>query len=497
MNGDAALPKIPAGKDLMTDAFKKKSESVGTDVLYELTEHGVAKVVQTQNGQDWIYLANQNEWYLWNGKHWELDTTMQINELVKKIAIEKLTEAAGKGNKEKIEFYVKCCDMVKTNHIVASCKSLFAIPPEKIDALSHLLPFENGVYDLNTHTFTPEHKRDQYLTMICPVVFDRLATCPKWEAHMKTVFQGKEDLICFFQELTGYTLLHNNPGEIFIILWGSGKNGKTVTTKVIKAILGKYAKTAQVDTIMKRKIAADGACHRSDLLHIIRSRMVMISEGNAEDELAAGLIKQITGGDDVTIRGAYQKRGEEYSPGFKIWFVTNHLPNIDGADYALMRRVYLIPFTARIEESTKIQEYDRILFEKEGSGILNWMLTGLKRYQERGNKFILPKIVLAEIEKYKTNHDIISQWEQDECVIDPAAIELRSVIVGNYKNWCDTNQYQELKPKQFWAVLVSRGIMTDGVYKEKKRACKGIRLKTGDELKAFYELYEPVKNTKK
>jgi len=483
-------PPVPDGKlqNIVKDAARNYSAGTITDTsLYELTEHGVAELIRSLYGANWFHLADAKEWYYWTGKHWELDTTLRINSLVKTVVIEKLTDAAIAGDKARRDFYSRCCDNTKTNNIVASCRSILAIPPEIVDAHTNLLPVENGTYDLDTHTFTPEHNREQYLTKVCPIEYNENATCEKWVQHINMVFEGNVSLIEFFQELTGYTLLHNNPEEIFIILWGAGKNGKTVTTKVLKKILGKYAKTAMVDTIMKSRIKGDGAGHRSDLVAIASARMVMIAEGNAEDELAAGLIKQMTGGDGYSVRGAYEKRPVEYDPGFKIYFVTNHLPMIDGADYGLMRRVFLIPFTATIQN--RITEYDRVLFEEEGSGILRWMLEGLKRYQERGG-FVLPDVVRSEIEKYRSSHDIISLWMNDECVRDIAAVETRSVIIGNYQNWCQMNKYPELKAKEFWGILVARGIVLDGVYVKRVRGCKGIRIKTHEELTNFYVKYE-------
>ncbi len=484
-------PPVPDGKlqGIIRDATSRKYQAGAiTDTsLYELTEHGVAELIRSLYGPNWFYLSDAKEWYHWTGKFWEIDTTLLINNLVKSVVIEKLTDAAITGDKARRDFYSKCCDNTKTNNVVASCRCLLAIPPESVDAHTNLLPVENGTYDLDIHTFVPEHIREQYLTKICPVIYDEHATCEKWEQHIQMVFEGNAALIEFFQELTGYTLLHNNPEEIFIILWGAGKNGKTVTTKVLKKIIGGYAKTAMVDTIMKSRVKGDGAGHRSDLVAIASARMVMIAEGNAEDELAAGLIKQMTGGDGYSVRGAYEKRPVEYNPGFKIYFVTNHLPQIDGADYGLMRRVFLIPFTATIQN--RITEYDRILFEEEGPGILRWMLDGLKRYQKRG-EFVLPDVVRVEIEKYRSSHDIISLWMDDECVRDPLAIETRSVIIGNYQNWCQTNKYPELKPKGFWEILVARGIVLDGVYVKRVRGCKGIRLKTREELTNFYVKFE-------
>lgn len=456
--------------------------------LYEYTESGVASLIHHLYGPNWFYVSNSNDWYRWTGKHWELDETLQFTELVKRIVVERLSDAATLSIKDGVKFYSKCCDTVKINHIIGACRSMFAIPPGKVDALTNLFPFNNGVYNLSTHKFTPEHLRDQYLTKISPVDYIAGAPVDMWQAHLKMVFEGDQELIAFFQEVCGYALLHNNPAQAFFVLHGSGQNGKSETSKVVKRIMGSYAKNAQVETIMKRRNPADGSSHRSDLIHIAHARMVQVFEGNPEDELAAGLIKQLTGGDPLTARGAYERHAVELAPGFKIWFVTNHLPLIDGADYALMRRVMLIPFHATIPEHKRILDYADKLYDAESSGILNWMLAGLKRYQVRG-KFQLPEKVLNAIQKYKSGNDILLEWIEDECVKEPSAIIQKEVLLTNYRNWCDGNGSKALNPKTFWTALRNRGIETEGVYVERKRGCKGIRLKTRDELINFYDKF--------
>jgi len=52
------------------------------------------------------------------------------------------------------------------------------------------------------------------------------------------------------------------------------------------------------------------------------------------------------------------------------------------------------------------------------------------------------------------------------------------------------NKYPELKAKEFWGILVARGIVLDGVYVKRVRGCKGIRIKTHEELTNFYVKYE-------
>jgi hypothetical protein len=79
----------------------------------------------------------------------------------------------------------------------------------------------------------------------------------------------------------------------------------------------------------------------------------------------------------MTVRFLY---GEFFNfvPTFKIFMATNHKPEIKGTDYKIWWRIKLIPFTTRIEEKKQDKELEEKLWE-EASGILNWLLAGIRR----------------------------------------------------------------------------------------------------------------------
>jgi putative DNA primase/helicase len=474
--------------DLLHQRSQPK-EKPHADKPYSLTDSGFAELIHYVNGDNWFFLFNENEWYYWTGKHWDLDKTGRFINLLKITAQEKLIDVLSMGLKDQARFYMRCCDSPGLANVGKAARDLFAISPDLKDALTNLFPFNNGVYNLDTHIFTPEHVRSQYLTKIARVDYQPAAQCPLWDAHLRLVFEDDKEIIDFFQEVAGYTLLHDNPAQIFVLLYGDGKNGKSVTREVLALILDKYAKSAPVETIMKRRSPGDAGGARGDLIHISTARMVQISEGNPEHELAAGLIKQITGGDPLYARNPYAKYGIEHRPGYKIWFVTNHLPIIDGADYALMRRIFLIPFHAIIPEEMRVDQYAEVLFNREGPGILNWMIEGLKRYQSRG-RFELPQKVLAAIQKYRTDSDILIEWMEDECVKEAGAEEQRAILYSAYTTWCEGAGADPVKQHQFWKALKNKGIDTENVWVLRKRGCRGVRLKTKQEMEIFYAKFQ-------
>src|SRR5438105_220669 len=70
----------------------------------------------------------------------------------------------------------------RLNAMIELARSEDGIPmlPERLDNNPWLLNCCNGTLDLQTGTLR-EHRREDFLTKLCPVAFDVDATCPRWE----------------------------------------------------------------------------------------------------------------------------------------------------------------------------------------------------------------------------------------------------------------------------------------------------------------------------
>ena len=90
----------------------------------------------------------------------------------------------------------------------------------------------------------------------------------------------------------------------------------------------------------------------------------------------------MTGGEPLTARKLYQEF-EEIQPTWKPVLSTNHLPDIDGGDLALLRRLVLIPYDHVVPEAERDPELGEKLWA-EASGILRWMVEGCREWQEIG-----------------------------------------------------------------------------------------------------------------
>jgi putative DNA primase/helicase len=125
-----------------------------------------------------------------------------------------------------------------------------------------------------------------------------------------------------------------------------------------------------------------------------------------------------------------------FVPTFKIFMASNHKPIIKGTDYGIWRRIKLIPFTHRVEETKQDKNLEAKL-RTEASGILNWLLEGTLRWLKEGLK--APQEILNATDEYRGEMDVIGNFIKECCIQSPGlSIRIRELFKA-YEEWCDEN----------------------------------------------------------
>ena len=87
-----------------------------------------------------------------------------------------------------------------------------------------------------------EHCREHYRTTQVPIAYDPNADCPRFKLFLQEIFDGDpdgDDKAKLILEMIGYTLVSHAKFEHFVLLVGSGANGKSVVLELIRVLLGK------------------------------------------------------------------------------------------------------------------------------------------------------------------------------------------------------------------------------------------------------------------
>jgi putative DNA primase/helicase len=320
------------------------------------------------------------------------------------------------------------------------------------DADPWLLNVPNGTLELRAGTLRP-HRREDRLTKLCPVAYHPEAKAPRWEQFLGEVFQGNAALISFLQRWVGYTLTGDSSERKFVILHGPGKNGKSTFVETLRFILGSdYAAHANSETFLRKRLGTIPA----DLASLQGKRLVTVAETGEGRSLDAATIKTATGRDRLKVRLLHHNFFE-YTPQFKLYLSTNHKPDIPADDQAVWDRVRLIPFRRTFEE----HEQDKHLDEKlrsEAPGILAWAVQGCLQWQKDG--LAVPDTVTAATLQYRSEMDVIAQFLQDCCVLQPSATVRPKQLHEAYATWCAENAEKPLGLRKFGENVKRRGYRT-------------------------------------
>ena len=322
------------------------------------------------------------------------------------------------------------------------------IPLKVLDADPMLLNCDNGTVELRTGKMRP-HQREDYLTKISSIKYVPDAPCPLWLKFLDRIFEGRTQLIDFIQRLVGYFLTGDISEQILPVFWGKGANGKNTMLKPITDILADHAMWAAPDLLMVKKFPQ----HSTERMDLFGKRLVVASEPEAGCRLAEGLVKQLTGGDMIRGRHVYEDNWE-FEPTHKVVLVTNHKPRIVGTDYAIWRRVRLVPFTVRIPEHERDKHFgDKLKTEYEG--ILAWSIRGSLSWQRDG--LGEPVEVTVATKEYRDDEDRVADFIVNRCVTQPTTNVKAASLYAGYKAYTEAAREFVMSQRAFGEALTERG----------------------------------------
>jgi P4 family phage/plasmid primase-like protien len=391
-----------------------------------MTDLGNAERLIDACGDDVKFCNDTGQWYIWTGVKWEVagkigpQAHMQaVVRLIKEEAElvkpeNDSPEALEQANKLKASLNAwarKSESSPAINGAITQARAFHKVQVRVSDFNTdlHQINLSNGVLNLRTFGFR-SHEKSDLMTKVANVSYDPAATCPMFQAFLDKSVPNKETQR-FLQQAAGYTLTGDVSEDCLFLNIGAGRNGKGVFLNLMKRILGDYALQASFDSFTARK-GGGGLEIRSDIARLEGGRMVIASENEEDQRVAESLLKTLTGSDTVTARKHYE--GErEYSPQFKLWFGINHEPRITGVDDGIWSRIHRIPWNVFIRPEERIPNLRTKIIDNESSGVLNWMIAGLKDY--RINRLVPGEEVLRATQEYREESDQIKLFLNERC----------------------------------------------------------------------------------
>ena len=337
-------------------------------------------------------------------------------------------------------------------------KQEIAVLPETFDQDKMAFNTVNGYVDLNSGAFY-DHDREKYFSKIAKAEYTDTMQAPIWESFLEDIFDGDKDVIRYIQKAIGYSLTGSTAEQVMFFLHGRGRNGKSLFVETIAEILGDYSSNLRASSLMIKK----GDDVGNDIARLKGNRFVTSSEPNEGFVLDEGLIKELTGGEKITVRFLYQE-DFELEPEFKLWLTTNHKPIIKGTDDGIWRRVVLVPFDVQIPKH-KVDKKLKYKLLKEAPGILDWALEGCMMWQREGLE--MPYAIKKASQEYRRDMDLLDGFIYDECEAGSEYEVRGKELYQVYKRWAMENGEYEMTNTKFGREIskkLEKSRKRDGVY---------------------------------
>ncbi|MFH2110397.1 MAG: phage/plasmid primase, P4 family [Candidatus Bathyarchaeota archaeon] len=342
------------------------------------------------------------------------------------------------------------------NEVINHFKRRSYTPRTAFNHFKGEIPVLNGLLNLETmqlRDFDPK----KIFTYKINTRFHPDKDCPQFKAALNQILP-KEDEQALLQEYAGYTLWPEFPHHKFIVFIGVGRNGKGVIIRTIVGILGQ-------DNVSNIRLEHLDGSHRFMVPNLFGKLMNVCSEPSTRRPFKTELLKQITGQDtlDGEIKG--KQNPLRFIPFTKFFVQANKLPVVDDTTLSFWDRINIIEFTETFtdEKGNKTAEIESMWLcdEDERSGILNWMIEGLKRLKEKG-QFTQTKSMDQQILKFKQASDPVGAFLTDpqECMYGANQWVTRNDLYNAYKEYAET---------------IGTKIETTGVFAERIKRLPGVK----------------------
>lgn len=359
-------------------------------------------------------------------------------------------------------YYKSQSSLGARSKLIADVKNEIAVDHEQFDRDPYLLNLQNGTLNLNTLELQP-HRASDMLTMVAAANYDPNAECPRFLQFIDEVTLNRTEIKQYLQKACGYLLTGKNELHCMFMIYGKKtRNGKSTTFSILRDILRDYAVTCDVDMLTKPS-GKGGGSPKPELLQLYKKRFAYFEEPDKYSTLQGSLIKQITGGTQLSARGLFSNKIQQFRCFSKMVLSCNNLPRINDLTQIKSNRLKIIPFDRYFTEDERdLTLVDKFLEPEAMSAILNWMIDGYKMYVSEGLKPF--KEMKSLLDAYEQGYDIYTQFIQEMLRLrkdnnrsDPMDATVKAVWEAG-KKWLKENNYYVPTRRDFVFELQRAGV---------------------------------------
>lgn len=324
----------------------------------------------------------------------------------------------------------------RVNDIIHRIRSETYAKRDTLGAPEHHICLTNGVLNITdaSNPVLHDHSPEYHFTWRINAAYDPDAESVEFKPFIGQSVRPED--IAKLQEYAGGALRHwKQPRNLCVIL-GPTDAGKGVFMRTLKSVFG------------------DGNVASETLTELTDTRWGAASlvnrPINLANELSTGLLerperaKNFAGGGDTI---SAEDKGEskfELLPTANHIFATNQVPQVQNADEAFYNRWLFVTFPNSVPTDQQDEDLDMCMTEsdEERSAILNWLLEGYARRQQRtGTAFDGERTIAEKEEMWAAYGDSVDRYianclDTEDATGDDAIVKKDAYAA--YKSMCNT-----------------------------------------------------------
>ena len=313
--------------------------------------------------------------------------------------------------------------------------------PGVFDERQRVIHVANGMLHLDCDP--PELRgfsRHYYSRNQCPIRFDEHADCPRFKAELLGAALDTDDA-SLVQRWAGLCLLGYNRTQRLMLITGTPGGGKSTLIGIIERIIGRR-NIAELRTNL--------LLDRFELFSFVGKTLLTGKDVPADFLSSAGatVIKKLCGGDLIDAEGKNRNSRVQMKGVFNIAITANSRLRVrlEGDTGAWSRRILSINYD-RPKPANPIRDFEDVLLEQEGPGILNWMIEGAVEHLvelDRCGDFILTDRQKARVEALLCESDSVRFFVRNALEARDGGDVTSDELVRAYADFCDGRGWDAL-----------------------------------------------------
>ena len=357
------------------------------------------------------------------------------------------------------------------SEVLAYLEVMFQTEGETRATNPNIIAFSNGLFNIRDGSFT-DFTPEIVITNKIPWPYNPAAYSELLDHTLDRLACNDPEVRALLEEMVGYCLYRRNElGKAFILI-GDKSNGKSTFLHVVKNMLG------------DRNIASLDLKELGDRFKTAELFGKLANIGDdIGDEFTANesVFNKLVTRDRVTV-GQQGQDPFEFNNYAKFLFSANNIPRMKDKTGAVQRRLVIVPFDAKFTPSDPdFRPFikDELCEQDSMEYLILLGLNALRRVLMNA-QFTTSSRVQGQLDEYEQNNNPIIGFIQ-EIGLDGIINETTDTIYRRYKEYCISNNFQNLSKIEFSRQICRRCGLTTDSRRIKGRACRVfIEVKEGD-----------------